>query len=499
MVSKAVAADYRKQSVDVVVIGGGPGGSSCALRLAKLGKSVALIDDGTLSANEDKFGGTCLHVGCIPSKALLSLTEDYHKLQNGSIPGIPLLELEPDAEEISQHKQKKIDVLAKGYSNLLKKNGIKSIVGRATMLSSKQVKVVQEKAILEISAEHVVIATGSRPSTLKDIAKDGIRILDSTDFLQLRFLPETALVIGAGAIGLEAASIWTRLGVKVTIVEAIQRPFPHLDNDVYARVKKSLFSDFDEVILGKVVTSAQSDPDGVDVVIDNATGDSKPMQARFGALLVAVGRSPNTEGLMLENAGLDIEEKQFLQIDEYCHTDIVDLWAIGDVAVVKPDSLPSELQNFPVSPMLAHRATAEAMCVAGQIAGTPTSLDRMLIPSVVYTNPELAWVGFNEEMAKKIFPGDVKTTKANFAALGRAIASDKDDGVLKLIYRESTGKIIGCQILGYAAGELLQTVITGMEFGANIEDMADMVYSHPGYAELIQEASGAVLNKSIHS
>ncbi|MBE0483912.1 MAG: dihydrolipoyl dehydrogenase [Bacterioplanes sp.] len=466
---------------DVVVIGGGPGGYVAAIRCAQLGFETACIDKWLNKDGKAVFGGTCLNVGCIPSKALLDSSHKYHEAKdNFDIHGIQVGDISMDVSAMLKRKDQIVKNLTMGVATLFKANGVKAFEGTGKLLAGKKVEFTNHAGTVEVlEAEHVIIATGSVPVNIPPAPlTDGI-IVDSSGALEFPEVPKRLGVIGAGVIGLELGSVWGRLGAEVVVLEA-QDKFLHLVDQAVAKEAQKLFTKQGmDIRLGARVTGSKIGSNDVTVTYQDAEGEKTE---KFDKLIVAVGRRPYTEALLAGDAGVNLDERGFIHVDESCQTDAPGVWAIGDVVR---------------GPMLAHKASEEGVMVAERIAGHKAQLNYDVIPSVIYTHPEIAWVGRTEEQLKAdgepynvgMFP---------FAANGRAMAANDTDGFVKIIAHAETDRILGASVIGPSAGDLCQQVVVAMEFGSSAEDMGMMVFSHPTLSEVVHEAALSVNNAAIH-
>ncbi|MCB2387487.1 MULTISPECIES: dihydrolipoyl dehydrogenase [Oceanospirillaceae] len=466
---------------DVVVIGGGPAGYVAAIRCAQLGLNTACIDKWLSKDGKAVFGGTCLNVGCIPSKALLDTSHKYEEAKEKlSLHGISVGEVNIDIAAMLKRKDQIVKNLTMGVATLFKANGVTPFEGTGKLLAGKKVEFTSHAGTAEIlEAEHVIIATGSVPVIIPPAPLTEGVIVDSTGALEFSEVPKRLGVIGAGVIGLELGSVWGRLGAEVVVLEA-QDKFLHLVDQTVAKEAQKLFTKQGMTIrLGARVTGTEVKGKQVTVTYQDAEGEKKEV---FDKLIVAVGRRPYTEGLMSGDCGVNMDERGFIHVDETCSTDAPGVWAVGDVVR---------------GPMLAHKASEEGVMVAERIAGHKAQLNYDVIPSVIYTHPEIAWVGKTEEQIKAdgepynvgMFP---------FAANGRAMAAADTDGFVKIIAHAETDRILGASVIGPNAGDLCQQIVVAMEFGSSAEDVGMMVFAHPTVSEAVHEAALAVNNNAIH-
>ncbi|MEE4289771.1 MAG: dihydrolipoyl dehydrogenase [Erythrobacter sp.] len=463
---------------DVLVIGAGPGGYVAAIRAAQLGLKTACIE------SRETLGGTCLNVGCIPSKALLHGSELYDHSRNGHMATWGLGgEVTLDLGRMMQEKSKAVDELTGGIEFLFKKNKVTWLKGHGAFVDAHTVKVGDDK----VTAKDIVIATGSSVMPLPGVEVDneGKRIVDSTGALDLPEVPEHLVVIGGGVIGLELGSVWRRLGAKVTVVEFMDQVLPGMDGEVRKEAGKIFKKQGMTMMLGHKVTGAKVEGQGVKLTIEKSTGgEEQTLEASH--VLVSIGRRPNTEGLELDRAGLKLDNRGRVEIDHDFRTGVEGIWAIGDV--VK-------------GPMLAHKAEDEGIAVAENIAGQTGIVNHAVIPNVVYTAPEIAGVGLTEEEAIEQAGGDKKAVKVGkfpMMANSRAKANRDTDGFVKVIADAKTDRVIGVWMINTLAGTMIAQAAQAMEFGATSEDIAYTCHAHPTHAEAFKEAAMAVQGKPIH-
>jgi dihydrolipoamide dehydrogenase len=455
---------------DLVVIGAGPGGYISAIRAAQLGKTVAIIE------KEKKLGGTCLRVGCIPSKALLETSHLYeqaqHKLKDR---GINVEGVNFDLPAVMAHKTKVVDTLAGGVDGLMRKNKIKRFLGQARIDAPGKVT-VEGESTETISCSEIIIATGSEPSTLPGIELDGNLIGSSTEALQFEAVPEHLVVIGAGVIGLELGTVWRRLGSKVTVLEYLDRILPGMDSEIAAEALKLFKKQGLEFRLGTRVTGVKKTGNGCEVHIDG----SEPVAC--DRVLVAVGRRPNTAGLGLEKVGVELDKRGFVKVDEHFQTNIPGIYAIGDVIG---------------GAMLAHKAEEEGVACVEQLYTGYGHVNYDAIPAVVYTDPEIGTVGKTEDQLKE---AGVAYRKGTFpyAANARARATGQIDGKVKILAHKDTDRVLGVHIIGAQAGELIAEAVAAIEFGATSEDIARCCHAHPTLSETVKEAALAVDGRTLN-
>ena len=466
---------------DVVVIGGGPAGYVAAIRSAQLGLKTACIEEYVDAKNNPTFGGTCLNVGCIPSKALLDSSHRYQEATSHlKTHGIEIGSVELDLPAMMKRKDDIVAKLTGGIGGLFAANKVTPISGRGKVLADSKVEVINTEGKTEIiESKNIVIATGSAPIEIGSAVFNDTNILDSTGALEIDKVPETLGVIGAGVIGLELGSVWARLGSKVTVIEAMDDFLFMADKEV----AKETFKDFKkqglDIRLGCKLTSSKSLKNSVKITYEN-NGSSENME--FEKLIVAVGRKPNTSDIFEEDCGISLDEKGFISVNQNCQTDVKNIWAIGDVVR---------------GPMLAHKGSEEGIMVAERIAGKHAEMNYDLVPSVIYTHPEIAWVGKNEEELKNDNI-EYKVGKFPFAASGRALAVEQSVGFVKLLTDAKTDTIIGVHVFGPSAAEIVQQALISMEFGASSEDLGLTIFSHPTVSEALHEAALSVSNQAIH-
>ena len=466
---------------DVVVIGGGPAGYVAAIRSAQLGLKTACIEEYVDAKNNPTFGGTCLNVGCIPSKALLDSSHRYQEATSHlKIHGIEVGSVALDIPAMMKRKNDIVAKLTGGIGGLFAANKVTPIAGRGKVLADSKVQITNIEGKKEIiESKNIIIASGSSPIEIGSAIFNDTNILDSTGALEIDKVPETLGVIGAGVIGLELGSVWARLGSKVTVIEAMDDFLFMADKEV----AKETFKDFKkqglDIRLGCKLTSSKSLKNSVKITYEN-NGSSENME--FEKLIVAVGRKPNTSDIFEEDCGISLDEKGFISVNQNCQTDVKNIWAIGDVVR---------------GPILAHKGSEEGIMVAERIAGKHAEMNYDLVPSVIYTHPEIAWVGKNEEELKNDNI-EYKVGKFPFAASGRALAVQQSVGFVKLLTDAKTDTIIGVHVFGPSAAEIVQQALISMEFGASSEDLGLTIFSHPTVSEALHEAALSVSNQAIH-
>ncbi len=455
----------EKISADVAVLGGGPGGYTAAFRAADLGLSVCLIEQA------DRLGGVCLNVGCIPSKTLLHAATIIEDAQDAADFGISFGQPEIDIDALKAKKNKIIGQLTTGLDTLCKKRGITRIAGKGAFTAEKTLTVDGCNEQYEITFQHAVIATGSHPFKLPGAPEDP-RIWDSTDALTLDTIPGRLLIIGGGIIGLEMAQVYSALGSEITIVEMEPQLIPPADKDVvqplFLKLKKKY-----QIHLNSRVTDIKATSDALEVTYES--GEERTTMA-YDAVLVAVGRKPNSQGFGLDNLSITLSERGFIQVDEQLKTNLPHIFAIGDVAG---------------EPMLAHKATHQGKVAAEVIAGHNSAFTPLTIPSVAYTNPEVAWMGITEKEAKEQ-GRTFQKGKFSWGASGRALSSGASTGASKVLFDDESGRIIGAAICGINAGELIHEAVLALEMGADAEDISKTIHAHPTLAETFAFAAEMV-------
>ncbi len=466
-------------SFDVIVIGGGPAGYVAAIRCAQLGMNTACVESRG-EGDAPQLGGTCLNVGCIPSKALLDSSHKYHDVQHAlEAHGISVKSPAIDIAAMMGRKNQIVEKLTGGIATLFKANGVTPIHGRGRLLSGKKVEVVSGEATKEYSAEHVILATGSEPISIPPAELDGKYIVDSTGALEFDAVPKRLGVIGAGVIGLELGSVWNFLGAEVTILEAQDRFLSMADQRLAKEGFKLLSRQGLDIKLGARVMGTEVKNRKVRV---NYTEGNDEHELLVDKLIVAVGRRPLTDGLLAADSGVNLDERGSIFVNDHCETDVPGVYAIGDVVR---------------GPMLAHKGMEEGVMVAERIAGQPAQMNYEAIPSVIYTHPEMAWVGMTEEDAKA--SGEpYKVGQFPFSALGRALAANITDGLVRIVASEATDQVLGVHIIGPQASELIAQAVVALEFSASAEDLAMTVCAHPTLSEGMHEAALAVNGQAIH-
>ena len=459
-----------------VVIGGGPGGYVCAIRLAQLGMKTACIE------SRGSLGGTCLNVGCIPSKSLLNLSEEFHKVKNLSSKGIEVGEVKLNLDKMMKSKDKAVTVLTKGVEFLLKKNNVTYFKGVGSFKSKNEISIKDvNKNETSIFAEKIIIATGSVPSSLPGIDFDEKIIVSSTGVLKLDKVPKKMVVVGGGYIGLEMGSVWSRLGSEVHVVEFLDHITPGMDKEISNEFMKILKKQGIKFHMQHKVDQIIKKNSSAVISTTDKDGNKKDFDCEV--VLVSVGRKPNTKGLNLEKIGLNLDNKNRIQTDKYFKTNLDNIYAIGDVIS---------------GPMLAHKAEDEGIAAAENIAGQSGHVNYDTIPGVIYTTPEVASIGKTEEQLNDLNI-KYKIGKFSFMANSRAKAIDDTEGFVKILADEKTDKVLGAHLIGPHAGELIAEIGIAMEFGASSEDIARTCHAHPTFSEAVKEAALSVDKRAIHS
>ncbi len=465
-------------SFDLIVIGAGPGGYVCAFRAAQLGLKVALVE------KRATLGGTCLNVGCIPSKALLASSEHYvFAQQHAAEHGVKLGSVELDLATLLKKKDSVVTKLVGGVAQLAKARKITVITGAAAFVSPNTIRVAASSGDpTELTAKNIVIATGSAPVELPFMKFDGETIVSSDHAIHFTSVPKKLVVVGGGAIGLELGSVWSRLGADVTVVEFLPKIVATYDDDIIRNFTRILQKQGLKIEVGAKVTGFQRSTAGATGLLTAERGTEK-LAFPADKVLVAVGRRPFTDSLNLPAAGVQLDDKKRIKVDAHLQTTAQGVWAIGDVVA---------------GPMLAHKAEEDGVAVAEWIAGKAGHVNWDLVPGVVYTDPEVASVGLGEDAAKAAGIA-INVGKFNFAANGRALATDATEGFVKIIADAKTDKILGAQILGRNAGELISEIVTHMEYGGSAEDLARTIHAHPTMSEAVKEAALAVSKRALHA
>jgi dihydrolipoamide dehydrogenase len=463
------------EKTQVAVIGGGPGGYAAAFRAADLGLSVTLID------SEINPGGVCLYRGCIPSKALLHAAKLINETKEAANWGLYFGQPRIKIAELRDWKNKVVKQLTGGLGMLVKQRKITYVQGFATFKNANTVTVkTADNGEREIAFEHAILATGSSPTKVPSLWIDSTRLMDSTAALELRDIPKSLLVIGGGYIGLEMGSVYAALGTRVTVVEMTDTLLPGADRDLVAVLQKRIEKQFESVLLKTKVLSLTEQRDSVKVLLEDEKGEKR--EEPYSRVLMAVGRKPNSANLGLENTGVKINEKGFVEVDIQRRTAEPSIFAIGDIAG---------------EPMLAHKANHEAMVAAEVIAGHKAAYEPACIPAVVFTDPEIAWAGITETQAKAQNL-DVQIAKFPWAASGRAVTLDRTDGLTKLIVDKSTERILGVGLVGAGAGEMIAEGALAIEMAALASDMQLTIHPHPTLSETLMETAEQIYGSSTH-
>jgi dihydrolipoamide dehydrogenase len=463
---------------DVTIIGSGPGGYVAAIRAAQLGLKTAIIE------KYSTLGGTCLNVGCIPSKALLDSSEHYHNaVHKFTTHGIDVKDVKVNMPQMIKRKQEVVDVTCKGIDFLMKKNKIDVYTGLGSFVTSNKILVTKSDGTTqEIETSKTIIATGSKPIVPANFNYDKKRVITSTEALKITKVPKSMVVIGGGAIGLELGSVYARLGTEVSVVEFLDRIVPSMDGDCSKELQRALKDVGIKFYLKHAVTVVTPSKNSVKVEYQKRDSEEK-FEIEADYCLIAIGRRPYTDGLGLENIGLEKDEKGRIKVDAHLQTNIAGIYAIGDV-----------IQGA----MLAHKAEEEGVFVAETIAGQKPHINYLLIPGVVYTWPEAAGVGYTEEQLKEKGTA-YKVGKFPFKALGRARASMDTEGMVKVLADQATDEILGVHMVGPRTADMIAEAVTLMEFRASAEDAARMSHAHPTYTEALKEAAlAATANRALH-
>ncbi|MDG2202244.1 MAG: dihydrolipoyl dehydrogenase [Burkholderiales bacterium] len=445
---------------EVVVLGSGPGGYTAAFRAADLGKKVILIEEHT------SLGGVCLNVGCIPSKALLHAAKVIEESKEMGEFGVSFGKPKIDLDKLRDWKDGVIGKLTKGLTGLAKQRNVKVLVGRGQFTGTNMIEVQSADGAQKVSFDAAIISAGSKVTKIPGIPYDDPRVMDSTDALTLQSIPKSMLVIGGGIIGLEMATVYHSLGTKITVVELADSLIPGADKDIVRPLQKRLKKQYEGIHLKTKVVALSAGKNGLKAEFD---GDSKPKSSIYEKVLVAVGRTPNGKIIGAESAGINVDSSGFIAVNKQMQTNVPNIYAIGDITG---------------NPMLAHKATHEGKLAAEIIAGKKASFDARTIPSVAYTDPELAWMGVTETQAKS---EGIEYEKATFpwAASGRSLAMGRDEGITKLLFSKENKRLIGAAIVGSNAGELIGETVLALEMGADAEDIGLTIHPHPTLSESI--------------
>ncbi len=463
------------EKFDVTVIGGGPGGYVCAIRLSQLGLKTACIE------SRETLGGTCLNIGCIPSKSLLNLSENFHKAKNFEKFGIETGEIKLNLEKMMKNKDKAVTILSKGVEFLLKKNKVTYFKGTGSFKNQNQISIINNKEETTIETKNTIISTGSEPVSLRGIEFDEEKILSSTGALSISKLPKKMVVVGGGYIGLEMGSVWSRLGTEVQVIEFLDHIIPEMDKEISTEFMKILKKQGIKFELKTKVEKIIKSKNGV--IIETFSKEGKKNKFEADVVLISVGRRPYTKNLNLEKMGVELDKRGSVKVNKNFQTNIKNIYAIGDVIE---------------GPMLAHKAEEEGIAVAELISGQSGHVNYDTIPGVVYTSPEVASIGKTEEQLKE--KGiNYKIGKFPFLANSRAKVIDESEGFVKILADSTTDKVLGVHIIGQHAGEMIAEMSVAMEFGASSEDIARTCHAHPTFSEAIKEAALSVEKRQIHS
>ena len=464
------------ENYEAVVIGGGPGGYVCAIRLSQLGIKTACVE------SRSHLGGTCLNIGCIPSKSLLNLSENYHKARkNFSEMGIECENIKLNLNKIMKTKEKSVSILTKGVEFLFKKNKITYLKGKARLISKNEISINEKGIEKKIFANNIIISTGSIPISLPGIKFDEKRIISSTEALSLDKVPKKMIIVGGGYIGLEMGSIWSRLGAEVQIIEFLDHIIPGMDREISKEFIKILQKQGIKFHLDTKVEKIKKEKNKIILSMSNKGKNNNTLEC--DVVLIAVGRKAYTEGLGLEKLNINLDKNKKIQVDSKFKTSVKNIFAIGDV--IK-------------GPMLAHKAEEEGIAVAEIIAGQAGHVNYDIIPGVIYTNPEVAAVGKTEEELKSLNI-KYKVGKFPFMANSRAKTINQTEGLVKILAEEKTDKVLGVHMITTHAGEMIAEMALAMEFGASSEDIARTCHAHPTFSEALKESALAVDKRAIHS
>ncbi len=469
---------------DVVVIGGGPAGYVAAIRCAQLGLQTACVEKWHDEKNNVVFGGTCLNVGCIPSKALLDSSHKFAEAQKHfQTHGITLDNLAIDVPAMIARKAKIVGQLTSGVKSLFTANKVEGIAGTGKLLKGKKVLVTgHDGSTEELQAEHIILAAGSEPISIPPAKVDNDVIVDSTGALEFSAVPKRLGVIGAGVIGLELGSVWSRLGSEVTVLEAMDAFLPTVDTQIAKEASKILAKQGLMIKLGAKVTATKVSKGKNKTVTVSYTDSEGEQEIVFDKLIVAVGRRPVSANLLADDSGVEIDKRGFVVVDDTCSTKVPGVYAAGDLVR---------------GPMLAHKGMEEGVMIAERIAGKKTQVNYALVPFVIYTHPEIAWVGKTEQQLKE--EGiEFNVGTFPFSVNGRALAANDTEGMVKMLADAKTDRVLGCHIIGPSAADLVQQVAIAMEFSASAEDIGLTMFSHPALSEAVHEAALSVNGHAIH-
>ncbi len=469
-------------SFDVLVIGAGPGGYVAAIRCAQLGLNTACIDNQINHKGEPALGGTCLNVGCIPSKALLESTEQYHKLIH-SFPahGIKTTRASLDVPTMQKRKESIVEGLTSGIAQLFKANNVTSIHGFGRLTVDNTVNVLDKtgKITRTLLARHIILAPGSMPSHLPNIPFDHEFVVDSTGALNFEKVPKRLGIIGAGVIGLELGSVWNRLGSEITLLEALDDFLAMADHQVASTAKRQFAKQGMNIRLGAKVSKVSKSRSGLNI---HYTEKGRELSIDVDRVVVAIGRKPATEGVISADSGVSVDDRGYILVDDECRTNVPNVWAIGDAVR---------------GPMLAHKSSEEGMAVAERIAGGRPHVNLDIVPWVIYTSPEIAWVGLTEKQLQET-GNDIRVGSFPFAATGRAKAMEETTGFIKMIADARTDQLLGIHMVGPHVSELINECVLAMEYQASSEDLARTIHAHPSLSEAIHEAALSVDKRAIH-
>jgi len=457
---------------DVVVIGGGTGGYVCAIRASQLGLRTVLVES-------DKLGGECLNYGCIPSKSLITISKLYEKARGSEKFGLRFTGVSLDFEEMQRWKASVVGKLVVGVESLLKGNHVSILMGEASLVDRNRVSVTANSQKEEIVAKNIVIATGTRPIQLPGIEFDGSTVIGSREALELREAPGDLLIVGGGAIGLEFACMYQKLGSRVTIVELMDQLLPGGDPEVVRVVQRKLEERGAKVYLRSKVSSVTKNGRRAVVEVDSPQGK---FSSEADKILQSVGRAPRVDNMNLKSLGVNTDQRGFIVTDRRMMTSVDCVYAVGDVRG---------------PPLLAHKASKEGIVAAECIAGLPSAADWTVIPETIFTDPEIASAGLTADRAAQA-GFQVKSVRFPFAALGRALAAGETEGFVKVVFRADTGLVLGVQIVGSEASNMISEVALALEMGATVEDMAQTIHPHPTFPEAIMEASESAAGRPIH-
>lgn len=466
---------------EVIVIGAGPAGYVAAIKAAQMGFKTACVEESLDADGKVLLGGTCLNVGCIPSKALLDSSQKYHEAQEQlGVHGITAQKVAIDVAQMLARKDTIVSQLTGGIAGLFKHNGVTAIAGRGKVIAGSKVQVTDVDGNEQVlDADNIIIAAGSAPVEIPPAPVDNQYILDSTGALEITSVPKRLGVIGAGVIGLELGSVWRRLGSEVVVLEALDDFLPMMDIQIAKESAKIFKKQGLDIRLGSRVTQTEVKRKQVHVTYSNAEGEVTEV---FDKLIVAVGRKPRSEALFSSDSGVTLDERGYIYVNDHCATEAPHVYAVGDIVR---------------GPMLAHKGSEEGVMVVERIAGKAAQMNYDVIPSVIYTHPEVAAVGKTEQELKAEGV-EYKSGTFPFVASGRALAANDSDGLVKMLADAETDQVLGCHIVGPSAADLVQQVVIAMEFGSSAEDLALTVFGHPTLSEAVHEAALAVDGKAIH-